>query len=103
MDRGGSLLTNAAGMIVLDDLYLLAVLNSRSFWDEIARHCTHIQSGYQLVRAYLARCAVPLPCDADRRALGDLAGRCLEGTARGADISGVEGEIDARVARLYSA
>ena len=88
-------------IVPTDDLYLLGVLNSAPFWDEIARHCSPIQNGYQLMRSYFGRCVIPEAVPVDRTAIADLAQKCIAAKGQGPQVPEWEAEINARVAKLY--
>ncbi|OUL23385.1 type I restriction endonuclease subunit M [Nostoc sp. T09] len=98
-DNKGMFFNNAGWMIVLDDLYLLGVLNSQSFWLEISRHCTKIQNGYQLMRTYLEKAIIPHASTTEREAISKLVQKCLD--AKGVNCEVWEKEISDRVAALY--
>ena len=98
-DLLGGMTNNSIFFISRSDLYLLGVLNSTLFWSEITRNCTHIQNGYQLIRAYLEKCIVPNAPAADRDAIAELVQKCLD--AKGVGCEEWEAEIDGRVASLY--
>ncbi|MGH7178588.1 MAG: Eco57I restriction-modification methylase domain-containing protein, partial [Tepidisphaeraceae bacterium] len=95
----GTFVNDSAYIIASDDKFLLAILNSRPFWNEIARTCSFLQGGYQLMRSYFENARIPDASAADRSVIGALAQKCLD--ARGVDCAAWEQEIDARVAALY--
>lgn len=98
-DTKGTLLNDSVYFIPSEDLYLLGVLNSSSFWVEISRNCTYIQNGYQLLRNCLEKCIIPAAPAADREAIASLVQKCLD--AKGVGCEEWEAEIDGRVAELY--
>jgi hypothetical protein len=98
-DTNGIFVNDAVWMIVIDDLYLLGVLNSQSFWQEITRHCTQIQNGYQLLRVYLEKAIVPNASESEKEPIIKLVQKCLD--AKGVNCEEWEKEIDERVAALY--
>ena len=98
-DNNGMFINNAVWMIVIDDLYLLGILNSQSFWQEITRHCTQIQNGYQLLRVYLEKAIVPNASESEKEPIIKLVQKCLD--AKGVNCEEWEKEIDERVAALY--
>ncbi|CCI15753.1 conserved hypothetical protein [Microcystis aeruginosa PCC 9807] len=98
-DTNGIFVNDAVWMIVIDDLYLLGILNSQSFWQEITRHCTQIQNGYQLLRVYLQKAIVPNASESEKEPIIKLVQKCLD--AKGVNCEEWEKEIDERVAALY--
>ncbi|MBL1202454.1 MAG: N-6 DNA methylase [Nostoc sp. GBBB01] len=92
-------INDAVWMITLNDLYLLGVLNSQPFWLEIARHCTKIQNGYQLLRTYIEKAIIPNASTTDREAISKLVQKCLDAKGVGCEVW--EKEISDRVAALY--
>jgi hypothetical protein len=97
LDIAGSYVTNSVYVIPRNDLFLLAVMNSQPFWGEVARYCSKIQNGYQLMLTYFERVRIPAADAADRATLIELATRCLEVP----EDTNVQTEIDKRVAALY--
>jgi hypothetical protein len=102
-DIEGHYTNDAVYLMATDDMFLLAVLNSKPFWQEIGRHCTRIQNGYQLLTANFVNTRIPIPKDGDRAALASLAAECICGMRSGVTIGAIDSEIDERVARLYAA
>ena len=98
-DYDGIYINDAVWMIVTDDFYLLGLLNSKSFWSEITRHCTQIQNGYQILRAYIEKAIIPNASTNEREAISQLVQKCLD--AKGVNCEAWEKEIDDRVATLY--
>ena len=90
---------DATYMVSTNDLYLLGVMNSQPFWQEVKRNCPFIQNGYQLLRSNFERCLVPNASDTDRIAIFALVQKCLD--AKGVGCEEWEQEIDGRVAALY--
>ncbi len=100
-DQAGMFVNNAGYIIPTTDLYLLGVLNSKACWDEIARHCSHIRNGYQLMRAYFAKVRIPHASAPDRAAIAGLVQQCINAANDAVVVAEWEAEIDARVASLY--
>ncbi|MEH1997646.1 MAG: TaqI-like C-terminal specificity domain-containing protein [Nostoc sp.] len=98
-DNQGIYINDAVWMIAVHDLYLLGVLNSQPFWLEIARHCTKIQNGYQLLRVYMEKAIIPNASTTERETISQLVQKCLD--AKGVNCEIWEKEIDERVAALY--
>jgi hypothetical protein len=96
-DTAGSYVTNSVYVIPSDDLFLLAVMNSTPFWDEVSRYCSKIQNGYQLMLTYFERVRIPFADALDRAALSELTQKCLQSP----EDKDAESEIDKRVAVLY--
>ncbi|MBW4666700.1 MAG: Eco57I restriction-modification methylase domain-containing protein [Cyanomargarita calcarea GSE-NOS-MK-12-04C] len=98
-DNQGIYINDAVWMITLDDFYLLGVLNSQPFWSEIGRHCTKIQNGYQLLRAYIEKAIIPKASTAEQETISQLVQKCLD--SKGVGCEAWEKEINERVAALY--
>jgi hypothetical protein len=96
-DTAASYVTNSVYVIPSDDLFLLGVMNSAPFWDEVSRYCSKIQNGYQLMLTYFEQVRIPFADAADRKAIGRLASLCVNN----ANVVDAEREIDKRVAALY--
>jgi hypothetical protein len=88
---------DATFFIPTDDLYLLGIFNSNRFWDEVRQKCTKIQSGHQLMKAYMQRCRVPIPTDKERTTLVGLVKVMISESA----TSQIEQELNAFVDILY--
>jgi hypothetical protein len=99
LGKPGEYLTDSTFMIPGNDLYLLAVLNSKPLWDEIRRTCALLQGGYQLIWENFRNVDIPAASASDRSAIGALAQKCLD--AKGVACEQWEKEIDDRVAGLY--
>jgi hypothetical protein len=99
-DRDSFFINNAAYLIPVDDLYLLGVLNSESCWREISRHCSPIQNGFQLMRAYFEKVLIPVPDKKQKSQIEELVAKCLASN-RG-ESEGFEIEINNQVAALYA-
>ena len=96
-DRSGMFVNDATFFIPTDDLYLLGIFNSNRFWDEVRQKCTKIQSGHQLMKAYMQRCRVPIPTDKERTTLVGLVKVMISESA----TSQIEQELNAFVDILY--
>ncbi len=95
---------NKAFFIPLNDLYLLAVLNSSLAWDYMKLACAVLgdenRGGRVMLQwVNLKRLPIPQAPEAERAAIATLARRCVD--ARGVGCTAWEREIDERVARLY--
>ncbi len=100
-DQAGMFVNNAVYIIPTTDLYLLGVLNSQACWHEIGQRCSHIQNGYQLMRANFANVFIPHAAAPDRAAIAGIVQQCIESQGDALALADCEAEIDARVASLY--
>jgi hypothetical protein len=101
LNRNGSYINNRAFAIPSDDLFLLGVLNSASFWNLIQATCSPLRGGYfELLGNYLAKMPIPIPVQSDRVAIIALVNKCLN--VERSDIVLIEQELDRRVAKLYN-
>lgn len=101
LNRNGSYINNRAFAISSDDLFLLGILNSASFWNLIQSTCSPLRGGYfELLGNYLAKMPIPIPSKADRASIAALVEKCLSASL--ADRGVVEDELDRRVAKLYN-
>jgi hypothetical protein len=98
-DNDRTMVNNSAYIMPLEDFYLLGVLNSRPFWEEIKRTCSQIQNGYQLMISYFEKCKIPSANGAYRKAIAALASSCINKKGLGCDD--LEAELDNRIAHLY--
>lgn len=91
---------NTAYAIPIDDLYLLAVLNSDAVAEFYADISPKIRGGYlRFIRQYLEQIPIPNAATADQGAIASLVEACL--SQRGQGCEAQEAEINARVAALY--
>jgi len=101
-DQNGSFTNDKVFIIPIEDLPLLGILNSSAAWDWIRQRCSPLQGGYwELRQDHLDQLPIPILSRVDRSALTDLVSRCINPAQESADITEIEAEIDARVARLY--
>jgi hypothetical protein len=103
-DRHGSFLNDKVFCLPVDDLFLLAILNSAPVWDYLCNTCSVLgdanRGGRLELRAvYMSTVPVPQPQRKEREVIASLAEVCLKG--RGMGCEGAELEIDERVERLY--
>jgi hypothetical protein len=102
LNRNGSYINNRAFAIPCDDLYLLGVLNSKSFWSIVQATCSPLRGGYfELLGNYLAKFPIPVASKAEASSISALVERCL--TLDAGERTATEQEIDIQVGRLYSA
>jgi hypothetical protein len=98
-DNRGMMINNSVYAIASEDMYLLGVLNSHAFWGEIARHCSPIQGGYQLMLTYFEKCLIPDAASSERASIAKLTSSCVE--KKGVNCTELETEINDRVSSLY--
>ena len=99
-DPVGITIDQTVYMIATDDLFLLAILNSRAVEDLLRDMTTLARGGYlRFLTQYLKTIPIPDASAADRLAIAALAQKCLD--ARGVGCEAWEKEIDERVAALY--
>jgi len=100
-DTSGSYLANTAYFIPADDWYLLGILNSRPLLDVYLQLNASIRGGYlRFFDQYIGHLPIPDAPSRERAAIARLVQECLE-TEQPEQITELEAEIDARVARLY--
>lgn len=91
---------NTLYIIPMDDLYLLAILNSSTILALYEGLSTRIRGGYlRFTKQYMRQLPICTAHGEDRNKLQELAEKCLD--ARGEDCEEWERQIDERVARLY--
>lgn len=105
-DSKGVFTNNKAFIVPLNDLYLLAVLNSAPAWEYAKSICAVLgdeNKGGRLMLQWVNFKRLPIPsAPADERAaIAALAQRCLDAKGQGPQFKQWEAEIDERVARLY--
>lgn len=107
-DREGTFTNNKAFIVPIDDLPLLAVLNSPWAWEYAGFACAALgdeSDGGRIMLQWVnfQRLPIPRASDADRDAIAALVQKCLDAKAAdpNADVSELEAEIDARVEFLY--
>lgn len=107
-DPQGTFVTNTTYMAVVDDLFLLGVLNSSPMWWFCGERLTEVgdadeRGRLRFFRVFVERLPIPRASDADRDAIAALVQKCLDAKATdpAADVSHYEAEIDARVEFLY--
>lgn len=104
LDRQGTYTINTTYMLAVDDLLLLAVLNSDPMWAYCRERLTVIGDAgkggrLRFFSQFVQAIPVPLASESDRAAISALAQKCLG--ARGEGCEEWEREIDERVAGLY--
>ncbi|MBE2195383.1 MAG: Eco57I restriction-modification methylase domain-containing protein, partial [Anaerolinea sp.] len=102
IDIQGHYLNNALWMLSVEDYFLLGCLNSTVGWFQIARNCTKIQNGYQLIWDYLQKIIVSIPPDALCTKIAALAEKCLA-AAKGHPerLPALEAQLNALVYQAY--
>jgi len=107
-DRERTFVTNTTYMAVVDDLFLLGVLNSAAIWWFCGERLTEVgdadeRGRLRFFRIFVERLPIPRVSDADRDAIAALVQKCLDAKSSdpAADVSEQEAEIDARVEFLY--
>lgn len=107
-DADGTFTNNKAFIVPLNDLFLLAVLNSPWAWEYAGFACAALGDEADGGRVMLQwvnfqRLPIPRASDADRDAIAALVQKCLDAKVADpdADVSELEAEIDAIVERLY--
>ena len=99
-DERRTYLGNTAYIIPVNDLYLLAVLNSQCVEDYYTELSAQVRGGYlRFIRQYVEQIPIPQASDTDRGAIGALTKKCLD--AKGVDCEAWEREIDERVSALF--
>ncbi len=99
-DTTGTFTNDTTFIMTTDDLYLLSVLNSSTVTDYFIEMGAQVRGGYlRFKRQYVEHIPIPNAPASERTAIADLVQHCLD--ARGVGCTAWEGEIDARVARLY--
>lgn len=113
LDREGYFTNNKLFFFPIEDLHLLAILNSKMCWYLIQRHCTRIMNGFNISWSYFGN--IPVPKTKNPH-LEKLASRMLDLNQRLAElqdkptdekreieeeIQRVDKEIDALVYKLY--
>jgi len=99
-DRTGFYLGNTAYIIPVDDLYLLAVLNSAAVEDFYVNRSSQIRGGYlRFIRQYVVQIPVPDAPGDERKVIAALAQKCLD--KKGIDCEEEEAQINERVTALY--
>jgi len=107
-DSDNTYTNNKAYVVPLNDLFLLAVLNSSSAWMFAGFACAALGDETDRGRimfqwANFKRLPIPVATDADRAAIDSLVQRILDAKSidPDADVSGWERDIDEIVERLY--
>ncbi len=103
LDDRGSYVGNTVYIIGMDDLYLLAVLNSSLVWEYVKATFTCIgdpqhRGRFRFFTQFVSKIPVPRADAANKKRIAALAAECLD--AKG-NCDTQENEIDERVARLY--
>jgi hypothetical protein len=100
LDRTGAFINDKAYSIPVDDLYLLGVLNSASFWRMIVGTCSPLRGGFFELRVtHIGKLPVPVPKATDKAAITSLVHTCMSAAS---DARGeIEREIDNLVSHLY--
>ena len=104
IDYEGRYVNNPCYFISTDDLFVLALLNSRAGFAYLQNTCTVLgdqnQRGRVVLRPiYFGKLPVPATPPSDRSAIVKLVEKCLEKEGDGCET--FEREIDERIARLY--
>jgi len=97
-DPKGCFVVNSVYVIPSNDLFLLGVLNSEAFWQEVCRNCSPIQNGYQLMLSYFGKCLIPTASNEERKKIATLVEEIVSSDKFPTQN---EMEIESRVATLY--
>jgi len=101
IDTSRSFTGDTTALIPTEDLYLLGVLNSQVALHLMDQISPTIRGGfYRYKPQYVRQIPIAHPSPSDRTAIEGLVEKILA-QPQGAEISELEAEIDARVARLY--
>ena len=105
LDVSNVYLLNSLYFINSSDLYLLSVLNSSIVWSWLKTTCwttsDEASGRLQIFRQYMLKLPIPTAPEAERRAIAELAERCLEAGGAGPRVAEWEAAINERVAWLY--
>ena len=102
-DTDGVFCNDSMWIIPTSDKVLLAILNSKMGWWLISKYCTAIQNGFQLIWKYFGQIPIPKSTEKQSKLIIKLVDEILKLKTKnsGADISGLENEIDKLVYQLY--
>lgn len=100
-DTQGSMLNSAIWMLTVDDLTLLAILNSAVGWFLIQNHCTPIQNGYQLIFEQFRHIPIAEPTNAQREKIEPIVQKLLDARGQGQQAEEWEQELNKLVYELY--
>ncbi len=99
-DATGSYVGDTTFVAVVEDLYLLGLLNSSAVEDFFIELGATVRGGYLRFKdQYVQQIPIPDASAADRDAIASLVQKCLD--AKGVGCEEWEREIDERVAKLY--
>ena len=103
-DATGYYIDATASCIVVNDLYLLGLLNSNIVWSYIAEKCAVLGDAdkggrIRLKSFYVEQIPIPNASTTERETISQLVQKCLD--AKGVNCEIWEKEIDERVAALY--
>jgi hypothetical protein len=100
LDRNNQYCDTTVFLIPIDDLIMLALLNSSPLLELYKILSPQVQGGFlRYKRQYVSQLPIPNATKKDKTALERLAQKCL--AKRGIDCQAEEDEINAVAARLY--
>ncbi len=102
-DEEGLFCNNSMWFIPSNDKVLLGILNSKMGWWLIAKYCTAIQNGYQLIWKYFSQIPIAIGNVTTRTKIIDIVNQILITKKQNpaANTTALEAEIDQLVYQLY--